>query len=110
MPTGDTFSMWVAEMAPANASSGEGGSCGLTTWGRGRESYSILPEDPLSARQECHWSMETSRGNWVTRTETYSSMRATATHFHITGRLEAYEGKKQILVRHWDKKVKRRLL
>ena len=83
---------------------------GLTTWGRGRESYSILPEDPLSARQECHWSMETSRGNWVTRTETYSSMRATATHFHITGRLEAYEGKKQILVRHWDEKVKRRLL
>jgi len=83
---------------------------GLTTWGRGRESYSILPEDPFSARQECHWSMETSRGNWVTRTETYSSMRATATHFHITGRLEAYEGKKQILVRHWDEKVKRRLL
>jgi len=83
---------------------------GLTTWGRGREYYSILPEDPLSARQECHWSMETSRGNWVTRTETYSSMRATATHFHITGRLEAYEGKKQILVRHWDEKVKRRLL
>ena len=83
---------------------------GLTTWGRGRESYSILPEDPLSARQECYWSMETSRGNWVTRTETYSSMRATATHFHITGRLEAYEGKKQILVRHWDEKVKRRLL
>ena len=83
---------------------------GLTTWGRGRESYSILPEDPLSARQECHWSMETSRGDWVTRTETYSSMRATATHFHITGRLEAYEGKKQILVRHWDEKIKRRLL
>ena len=83
---------------------------GLTTWGRGRESYSILPEDPLSARQECHWSMETSRGDWVTRTETYSSMRATATHFHITGRLEAYEGKKQILVRHWDEKVKRHLL
>ena len=54
--------------------------------------------------------METSRGDWVTRTETYSSMRATATHFHITGRLEAYEGKKHILVRHWDEKVKRRLL
>ena len=83
---------------------------GLTTWGRGRESYSILPEDPLSARQDCHWSMETSRGDWVTRTETYSSMRATATHFHITGRLEAYEGKKQILVRHWDEKIKRCLL
>ena len=83
---------------------------GLTTWGRGRERYSILPHDPLSARQECHWSMETARGDWVTRTETYSTMTASATHFRITGRLEAYEGDKQILVRHWDKKVKRRLL
>ena len=83
---------------------------GLTTWGRGRERYSILPHDPLSARQECHWSMETARGDWVTRTETYSTMTASATHFRITGRLEAFEGHKQILVRHWDKKVKRRLL
>ena len=70
----------------------------------------ILPDDPLSARQECHWSMETARGDWVTRTETYSSMSASATHFRITGRLEAYEGDKQILARHWDKKIKRRLL
>jgi hypothetical protein len=54
--------------------------------------------------------METSRGDWVTHTETYSTMTATATHFRITGRLEAFEGGKQILVRHWDKKVKRRLL
>jgi hypothetical protein len=54
--------------------------------------------------------METARGDWVTRTETYSTMTASATHFRITGRLEAYEGDTQILVRHWDKKVKRRLL
>jgi hypothetical protein len=83
---------------------------GLTTWGRGREYYRILPNDPLSARQECHWSMETSRGNWVVRTETYSSMTASKTHWHITGRLEAYEGDTKILVRTWDKKIKRRLL
>ena len=83
---------------------------GLTTWGRGRESYHILPHDPLSARQECHWSMETSRGDWVTRTETYSAMTASATHWHITGRLEAYEGDTQILVRTWNKKIKRQLL
>ena len=83
---------------------------GLTTWGRGREYYRIMPNDPLSARQECHWSMETSRGNWVVRTETYSSMTASKTHWHITGRLEAYEGDTQILVRTWDKKIKRRLL
>ena len=83
---------------------------GLRTWGRGRERYSILPDDPLSAKQECHWTMETARGDWVTRTETYSTMTASATHFRITGRLEAYEGERQILLRHWDKKIKRQLL
>ncbi|HPW09448.1 MAG TPA: CocE/NonD family hydrolase, partial [Burkholderiaceae bacterium] len=59
---------------------------GLTTWSCGRENYSILPHDPLSAKQECHWSMETSRGDWKVRTETYSSMTATKTHWHVKGR------------------------
>ncbi|HOZ63131.1 MAG TPA: CocE/NonD family hydrolase [Burkholderiaceae bacterium] len=83
---------------------------GLTTWSCGRENYSILPHDPLTAKQECHWSMETSRGDWKVRTETYSSMTATKTHWHVKGRLEAYEGEKLILTRDWDKKVKRRLV
>ncbi|HNV60789.1 MAG TPA: hypothetical protein PKH72_14150, partial [Rhodoferax sp.] len=83
---------------------------GLTTWSCGRENYSILPHDPLSAKQECHWSMETSRGDWKVRTETYSSMTATKTHWHVKGRLEAYEGEKLILTREWNRKVKRRLV
>ena len=83
---------------------------GLTTWGRGRESYSILPDDPLSARQECHWSMETSRGDWKVRTETYSSLRATRTHWLVSGRLEAYEGDTLVLKREWNQKVRRKLL
>lgn len=83
---------------------------GLTTWGCGREDYSILPHDPLSARQSCHWSMETSRGDWKVRTETYSSMTASKTHWHITGRLEAYEGEQQVFSKDWDKKIKRKLL
>ena len=83
---------------------------GLTTWSCGRENYSILPHDPLSAKQECHWSMETSRGDWKVRTETWSSMTATKTHWHVKGRLEAYEGEKLILTREWDQKAKRRLV
>ena len=83
---------------------------GLTTWSCGRENYSILPHDPLSAKQECHWSMETSRGDWKVRTETWSSMTATKTHWHVKGRLEAYESEKLILTREWDQKVKRKLV
>ena len=81
----------------------------LTTWGCGRESYSILPDDPLSAKQSCHWTEERSRGDWKVRTETYSAMTATATHWHVTGRLEAFENDRPVLTRQWDTKVKRKL-
>lgn len=82
---------------------------GLTTWSCGRENYHILPDDPLSARQECHWTEEHSRGDWCVRTETWSSMTATLTHWHVSGRLEAYENNQLVLQRHWDKKVPRKL-
>jgi hypothetical protein len=82
---------------------------GLTTWACARESYSILPNDPLSARQECHWTEERSRGDWNVRTETYSAMTATKTHWHVTGRLEAYEQDRLVFSRSWDSKVKRML-
>nr|QMS48094.1 hypothetical protein WG33_0293 [uncultured bacterium] len=36
-------------------------------------------------------------------------MTATKTHWHVTGRLEAFENDKLILTRSWDEKVKRRL-
>lgn len=83
---------------------------GLTTWVCARETYSILPDDPLSARQECHWSMETSRENWKVRTETFSSLQATKTHWLVTGRLEAYEGDTLLLNREWSQKIKRKLV
>ena len=83
---------------------------GMTTWACGRENYSIHPDDPLSARQECHWTEERSRGDWKVRTETWSAMTASKTHWHVTGRLEAYEGDVKILTRSWDKKVKRWLV
>nr|ART90351.1 Mll5128 protein [uncultured bacterium] len=82
---------------------------GMQTWACGRENYSIRPDDPLSARQECHWTEERVRGDWNVRTETYSAMTATKTHWHVTGRLEAFENDKLILTRSWDEKVKRRL-
>ncbi len=75
----------------------------------GREKYSIMPNDPLSAVQECHWTEENARGNWRVRTETFSKMTATKTHWHITGRLEAYESDKLIYSKEWNKKIKRQL-
>lgn len=65
---------------------------GLITGGVGRETHTIDPDDPLSARSTTHWTQELERDDWKVRTETFSAMRADATHFHLTGRIEAYEG------------------
>jgi putative CocE/NonD family hydrolase len=82
---------------------------GLTSWECAREIYTIMPDDPLSARQEIHWSEELSRGRWKVRTETYSELTATREHWLIKGRLEAYEGRRRILARRWREKIERKL-
>jgi hypothetical protein len=83
---------------------------GMTIWACGREHYRILPNDPLSAKQECHWTEERQRGDWLVRTETWSAMTASKTHWHVTGRLEAYENDALVWSRNWDKKIQRNLL
>lgn len=80
---------------------------GMALWACGRESYRILPNDPLSARQECHWTEERARGDWKVRTETWSAMTASKTHWHVTGRLEAYENDVLVWSRDWDRKIPR---
>lgn len=62
--------------------------CGSTR----RATHSIHPDDPLSAKAEWHWTELVGREQgWQTRTETFSSMTCDETHFHIEGRIEAYE-------------------
>ena len=39
-----------------------------------------------------------------------SALTATLPPWHVTGRLEAYEGDTQVLVREWNKKIPRLLL
>lgn len=82
---------------------------GLITSGAGRESYSILPDDPLSAKMETHWTEERRRGTWHTRTETRGRMTATRTHWVIWGKIEAFEGKKKVFEKEFDKQIPRLL-
>jgi hypothetical protein len=82
---------------------------GLVTWSVGREQYSILPGDPLSATMKTHWTEEMQRGRWQVRTEAKTEMRATATHWIVTGRLEAYEARKLVFSRDFDEKIERKL-
>ncbi len=82
---------------------------GLVVSGAGRETYSILPGDPLSAVMETHWTEAQSRGTWSVRTETFGTLTATATHWVVGGKIEAYEGKKLIFVKEFNEKIERRL-
>jgi uncharacterized protein len=81
----------------------------LETYSCGRESYSIRPDDPLSARMETHWTEELKRGTWHVRTETYGTLTASKTHWRVTGRIEAYEGKKKVFEKHFEEEIERKL-
>ena len=69
---------------------------GLIIEGVAREWWDIHPDDPLSARGKSHWTERRARGDWDTRTETYATMWADQTHFHISARLKAYENDRLI--------------
>jgi uncharacterized protein len=82
---------------------------GLVIGGVGRETYEILPSDPLSAKMETHWTEYLKRGTWEIRTETYGRLTATKTHWIVWGKIEAYEGKKQVFVKEFNEEIERRL-
>ncbi len=82
---------------------------GLTIWGTGRETYSILPDDPLSAKMETHWTEGRRRGRWDVRTETYGRLTCTKTHWIVWGKIDAFEGKKKVFTKEFNEKIKRQL-
>lgn len=82
---------------------------GLQVGGAGRETYSILADDPLSAVMETHWTETRKRGTWNVRTETYGKLTATKTHWQVWGKIEAYEGKKRIFTKEFREEIERRL-
>jgi hypothetical protein len=80
---------------------------GLVNGGVARERWTIDPADPLSARGLTHWTATLSRDGWSVRTETFSAMRSDATTFHLTGRIEAYEGDELVFERNFAEAIPR---
>ena len=65
---------------------------GLINGSIARERWSIHPDDPLSARGECHWTDEIERDDIRLRTETRCAMWSDATQFYLHATVEAFEG------------------
>jgi uncharacterized protein len=82
---------------------------GLVISGAGRETYSIAPDDPLSAVMETHWTESRKRGTWDIRTETYGRLTATATNWQVWGKIDAFEGKKLIFTKEFNESIPRKL-
>ncbi|WP_341234970.1 CocE/NonD family hydrolase [uncultured Sulfitobacter sp.] len=83
---------------------------GLISGAVARERWTINPDDPLSARGVCHWTEELDRDEIKLRTETHSKMWSDATHFHLTGRIEAYEDETLIYERDVADSIKRHFM
>lgn len=83
---------------------------GLEVASIARETWSIHPDDPLSARGVTHWTEENRRGDWAVRTETYGEMWSDATTFYLKARLEAYEGDTLVFEKDESFEVPRDLL
>lgn len=75
-----------------------------------REWWDIQPDDPLSARARAHWSYRNARGDWSVRTETFSEMWSDAQAFHLTARIEAYEGETLIFEKDFSETIRRNLV
>ncbi|AXX96785.1 hypothetical protein [Profundibacter amoris] len=75
-----------------------------------RECWVIHPDDPLSARGRTHWCDILQRVNWCLRTETYSHMWADAANFHLSARIEAYEGDRLVFEKDFTETIPRDMI
>ncbi len=80
---------------------------GLITGSVARETWTIHPDTPLSARGNTHWTQALSRGEWSVRTETHTQMWSDQDHFHLFARLEAYEGDLLVFQKSVEEKIER---
>ena len=80
---------------------------GLINGSIAREHWQIHPDDPLSARETCHWTDEVERDNIKLRTEARCEMWSDREHFYLTAKIEAFENEQLIYERSVSDKIPR---
>jgi hypothetical protein len=83
---------------------------GLEFEARSANSYTIVENDPLSARARCDHSIQIGRAEWQTHLETSSLMSADAENFIVSNQLDAYEGRTRVFSQSWSFKIRRDLV
>lgn len=72
-----------------------------------RETWSILPNNPLSAQADFSWSRSMRRGDWNTRVDAMLTQRADATHYIVDARLTAFEDGEQVFDKTFSERILR---
>lgn len=85
-------------------------SDGLSYGGKVSNVYTIVDDEPASARVTCKREISVRRGQWDIRVETASTMTCDETDFYLTNQLAAYESQKPVYTREWTKKIRRELV
>ena len=74
------------------------------------ETYSILPDDPCSARCDITWTERFSRDEWEVSSRTNTVVTSTPTHFHLEAKLQAWEGDDLVHEKSWKKSFERKMV
>jgi len=82
---------------------------GLEYAERGRDTFSVVEGDPLSAEARSRWEIRIERAAWHTRVVAESSMRADAEAFHLEDVVRAFEGGTQVAERRFTATIARDL-
>ncbi len=79
----------------------------LTIGAGGADRFTLIGDDPLSARHENRYTITMARGDWQVRTEANTVMTGTREDFVVSATLDAYEGETRIFSRAWSRRIPR---
>jgi len=71
------------------------------------DTFTIIGDDPLSARVDCRRSATIARDDWCVRLEASSAMAADAEQFFVTSSLHAYEDHTCVFANSWSFRIPR---
>jgi hypothetical protein len=71
------------------------------------DTFTIIGDDPLSARVDCRRSAILARDDWSVRLEASAAMAADAEQFFVTASLHAYELETCVFANAWSFRVPR---
>ncbi|MEO0486925.1 MAG: CocE/NonD family hydrolase [Pseudomonadota bacterium] len=80
---------------------------GITVRYRTQERLSIHPDDPASARGDCHWVKSYARGDWRATVDSRITLEARRDVWRVTATLEARDADGIVTTRSWAEDIPR---